>query len=59
MLKWLATLAVVLARLGQGSEPLPLPAAADWVTVVGATAMGCLLYALLHYLMANASKLAR
>ena len=55
----LATLAVVLARLGQGSEPLPLPAAADWVTVVGATAMGCLLYALLHYLMANASKLAR
>jgi len=49
----------VLARLGQGSEPLPLPAAADWVTVAGATAMGCLLYALLHYLMANASKLAR
>lgn len=55
----LATMAVVLARLGQGSEPLPLPAVADWVTVAGATAMGCLLYALLHYLMANASKLQR
>lgn len=55
----LATMAVVLARIGQGGEPLPLPAAADWVTVAGATAMGCLLYALLHYLMANASKLQR
>jgi hypothetical protein len=55
----LATLAVVLARIGQGGEPLPLPAAADWVTVAGATAMGCLLYAVLHYLLANASKLQR
>jgi len=27
--------------------------------VAGATTMGCLLYALLHYLMANASKLQR
>lgn len=55
----LATAAVVLARVGQGGEPLPLPAAADWVTVGGATAMLCLLYAVLHYLMANASKLRR
>jgi len=55
----MATLAVVLARIGQGGEPLPLPAAADWVTVAGATAMGCLLYAVLHYLLANASKLQR
>jgi hypothetical protein len=55
----LATAAVVLARIGQSGEPLPLPAAADWVTVAGATAMTCLLYALLHYLMANARKLQR
>lgn len=55
----LATAAIVLARLGQGGEPLPLPAANDWVTIGGATAMVCLLYVVLHYLMANASKLKR
>ena len=54
-----ATAAVVLARVGQGNEALPLPEAGDWVTVVGATAMVCLLYALLHYLAANARQLAK
>jgi hypothetical protein len=56
---FLATGAVVLAGVGGKTEALPWPLPADWVTVGGATAMLCLLYVLLHSLMANASKLSR
>jgi Methylamine utilisation protein MauE len=55
----LATAAVVLAGVAGKTEALPWPLPTDWVTVGGATAMLCLLYVLLHSLMANASKLAR
>ena len=55
----LATVAAVLARWTQHPEPLPLPVGADWVGIVGATAVLCLLYSAAHHLAANAAKLAR
>ena len=55
----LATVAAVLARFTDRPEPMPWPATTDWAAIVGATAVSCLLYAVMHYLAANAERLAR